>query len=206
MIKKIFIPILFMIVIAVFEFYPAIRNGRAIVPTHVQTNEICDCLCILASRPWYSTFNYWFWAFFISTPLFIFLYKPTTKKENLFIFFLCSLLGYFLLYLAVNLSWDIRNAPFIVKTDLNILEQKTWDTGCANISDSANKIFVLLGGWIPAMIYAGFWMLARYNTLPLLQRKMESRHHNSTPSAITKSHSINLPATLISLTRRINKR
>ena len=60
--------------------------------------------------------------------------------------------------LALHLMWDIRNGPFIVSSDPDFPDQKTWDMPeCANIADGASLVFTLLFGWIYATVYTGWW-------------------------------------------------
>lgn len=174
MFKKIAIASVLLLAVAAFELHPAVEQGRAIIPEDVYSGKTCDCLCILASRPWYSTINYWFGLFLITAPAWaFFLPHQTTKRQKLLSAVLCFCLSYLFFNLAVHLSWDIRNAPFVVSSDLEveITDQKTWDMGCANIADGASMMFALFLGWLPAALYTGIWLFMRYKIIPFLRSK-----------------------------------
>lgn len=173
MFKKIAIVSVLLLAVAAFELNPAVKQGRAIIPEDVYAGKACDCLCILASRPWYSTINYWFWLFLITAPAWaFFLPHQTTKRQKLLCAVLCFCLSYLFFNLAVHLSWDIRNAPFVVGSDLRIAGQKTWGgMECANIADGASRVFALFLGWLPAAIYTSVWLFMRYKIIPFLRNK-----------------------------------
>lgn len=157
--KSIFIIGLLLAAIAVFEFYPAVKYWRVAVPEDVYVGKSCDCNCILESRPWYSRFNYWFWLWVIATPVIVFSVRPAAPKWQHTLRTLVAIaFCYGVMNLALHLMWDIRNSPFVVSSDPNFPDQKTWDIPkCANIADGASLVFTLLFGWIYATIYTGWW-------------------------------------------------
>ncbi len=161
-----------LLAISAFELHPAVGQGRAIIPEDVYTGKTCDCLCILASRPWYSSFNYWFWTFFMMAPLCAFFLPPqATKRQKILTAVSCFCISYLFFNLSVHLSWDIRNAPFVVSSNLGIADQKTWDMECANIADGASMVFAMFLGWIPTAIYTCFWFWVRYKIVPFRRNK-----------------------------------
>jgi hypothetical protein len=100
--------------VGIFEFYPAVRYFRLVIPEDVYVGKACNCQCIAASRPWYSTFNYWYWLCIVIVPLLIFSIPPNASKlQKLTIVFISAGLCYLFMNLAVHLFWDIRNGPFI---------------------------------------------------------------------------------------------
>jgi hypothetical protein len=149
-------------IIAVFELLPAVEYARWHIPTNITDNKACGCTCILNSRPWYSTFNYWFWLWFAGIPLTIFQIKPShgiLKKSVIVITAIATC--YIIMNLAIHLMWDIRSAPFTVSSSPNVPDQVTWDmVECANTSDGASLAFTLLFGWLYATIYTGWWLIA----------------------------------------------
>ena len=168
MFKKIAIASVLLLAVAAFELHPAVEQGRAMIPEEVYTGKACDCLCILTSRPWYSTVNYWFWLWVIGTPLIVFSVKPSALRWQRAIRTLLSIgFCYGVMNLAMHLSWDIRNGPFGVVSYPNMSWQKTWDMPkCANIADGFGLIYTRYLGWIPACLYAGFclFFLRFYNS------------------------------------------
>lgn len=142
-----------------FELHPAVQQGRSLIPDQVYTNPECGCLCLIESRPWYSTFNYWFWLWVVAVPVLAFgINKDWSLRRKLLVAGLITLFCYGALNLSVGLMWDIRNAPFIVSSEPDIEWQKAWDMKCATIADGASTIFSLLLGWIPAALYTGLWL------------------------------------------------
>lgn len=145
-------------VVAVFYLHTPIIYGRHIIPDSILSNPECLCGCILDSRPWYSTFNYWRWYGIAAIPLLVISFYSRSKIKKLGLLTALLLFGYACLNLAVDLKWDIRNGPFVVKTDTPIEWQKTWDMPCTNIADGANVVFTLFLGWIPVLIYTALWI------------------------------------------------
>ena len=147
--------------VAAFELLSAIELARIIVPEEIYVGKDCGCNCILQSRPWYSTFNYWFWLWILSVPIFIFSIKPEAHKwKKIATLLIAIAFCYGVMNLALHLMWDIRNGPFIVNSDPTFPDQKTWDIpGCANIADGASLVFAPYFGWIPASLYVGTWLL-----------------------------------------------
>ncbi len=147
-------------------------GGGPIVPEDVYVGKACDCQCVAASRPWYSTFNYWHWLWIVIVPLLIFSIKPNASKLQKWITVLVSAgLCYLFMNFSIHLFWDIRNGPFIVSPDLNAVWQKTWDMECADIGDGASLVFTLIFGWIPASIYTGFCYAIRQTLHFVLKRR-----------------------------------
>lgn len=162
---------LLLMAVGIFEFYPAVRYFRLVIPEDVYVGKACNCQCIAASRPWYSTFNYWYWLCIVIVPLLIFSIPPNASKlQKLTIVFISAGLCYLFMNLAVHLFWDIRNGPFIASPNPNFPWQKTWDMECANIGDGASLVFTLIFGWILASLYAGFCYAIRPTT-PLFLKK-----------------------------------
>lgn len=171
--KILFIIGLLLMTVGVFEFYPAVRYFRLVIPEDVYVGKACNCQCIAASRPWYSTFNYWHWLWIVIVPLLIFSITPNASKLQKLIIVLISVgFCYLFMNLSIHLFWDIRNGPFVVSTDPNFPWQKTWDMECANIGDGASLVFTLIFGWVPASLYAGFCYAVR-QALHLFLKKRE---------------------------------
>ncbi len=150
---------LLLLIAGVFEVMPAVREGRMRLPEGVSLGENCDCVCLMKSRPWYSTFNYWLWFWLVSIPVFVFSLKTSPQhprwKRTCFFALACAgaiFVGYVAFNLAVHLMWDIRNDPFSERPLL----------ACANIGDGASIAVALLFGWVHASLYLGFWMFIRY--------------------------------------------
>jgi hypothetical protein len=172
MVKKVVFIVLLVLAVAVLEFHPAVDQGRAIIPEDVYRGKSCDCFCILDSRPWYSTLNYWFWLWVVGTPLImIYALKPTAPKWQHFLKFVFAVLFcYGVMNLAMNLSWDIRNDPFVVSSQKDMAWQKTWDMpDCPNMADGASRVVTLLFGWLYALIYIGIFQSIRCIYRKILQ-------------------------------------
>lgn len=144
-----------------FELLPATNYARIVIPEEIYLDTNCSCDCISQSRPWYSTFNHWFWLWVFVVPIFVFSIKPEINKwKKMALYLIAIVFCYGIMNLALHLMWDIRNAPFIVNSDPAFPNQKTWDIpNCANIADGANLTFALYLGWIPASLYVGIWFL-----------------------------------------------
>lgn len=160
--RTFFIIVLLLIVVGAFEFYPAVRHFRQVVPEEVYVGKTCDCQCIADSRPWYSVLNYWFWLWFLTVPLVVFSVKPQSPQwQRITRTLVAILFCYGVMNLAIHLMRDIRNKPFTVDSNPNTPWQKSWDMpDCANIGDGANLIFTLMFGWLYAIIYTGWWEVA----------------------------------------------
>jgi hypothetical protein len=162
--RSLFIIGLLLIAVAVFEFHPAVKYWRVVVPEDVYVGKTCDCDCIMESRPWYSRLNYWFWLWIIATPVIVFSVKPATPRWQRTIRTVVAIgFCYGIMNLALHLMWDIRNGPFSVYSDYPW--QKSWDdpgTKCANIADGASIIFTAFFGWIYAIIYTGWCEILWY--------------------------------------------
>jgi hypothetical protein len=150
--------------ISVFSFYPVIEQGRYIVPEHIYVGQKCDCDCILNNRPWYSQFNYWFWLWIIATPIIVFSVTPQSSRglravRTLLAIIVC----YSVMNLALHLMWNIRNGPFVVRS--NYPWQASWDNPgvqCIGTGIGANLVFTIFFGWIFAVIYTGWCDIAWY--------------------------------------------
>lgn len=150
--------------VAAFELLPIIERTRIVVPEEIYVGKDCGCDCILQSRPWYSTFNYWFWLWVLAVPILVFSVRPDAPKwhraaRSLVAIIFC----YGAINMAVHLMWDIRNGPFGVNNDYPW--QKSWDdpgVKCANIADGASLVFTLYFGWVYGVIYIGWWEMAWY--------------------------------------------
>lgn len=162
--RSLFILGLLLIAVGIFEFYPAVKYWRVVVPEDVYIGKSCDCDCIMESRPWYSRFNYWFWLWVIATPVIVFSVKPATPRwQRTIRTFVAIGFCYGVMNLALHLMWDIRNGSFSVYSDYPW--QKSWDdpgTKCANIADGASLVFTAFLGWIYAAIYTGWWEILWY--------------------------------------------
>lgn len=171
--KNFLMIVLLLAVAAVFEFLPAIKQGRYVIPEDVYVQKTCNCQCIASSRPWYSTFNYWHWLWIAIVPVLIFSIKPDAARVQKATVVLVSIgLCYLLMNLSVHLFWDIRNGPFVVSPDPTFPSQKTWDMQCADIGDGASLTFALLFGWIPAGLYTGFCYAIRSAAQSRLKNRM----------------------------------
>lgn len=161
--KSFFVITLLLAGIAVFELHPAVEQARNIVPEDIYIKENCQCDCILASRPWYSTVNYWLWFWVFAVPALVFSLKAGFSRwQKAAYLSVIVLICYSGMNLAAHLMWDIRNGPFIVNPDPDFPDQRTWDMAdCANIADGASRVFFLFLGWIPAGLYVGLWLLIR---------------------------------------------
>ncbi len=155
--KGLFIFIVFFAVATAFEFVPAVKQARYFIPEDVYFGKTCDCQCVAASRPWYGTFNYWWWLCLFVVPLVLFFASPElSSRKKMMTFFIASGLCYVCLNLAVHASWEIRNGPFTVMTAPNVPWQKAWDMNCASNADGASRVAFRMFGWLPAGLYAGF--------------------------------------------------
>jgi hypothetical protein len=155
--KSAFIVGLLLIAAAVFEFSPAVKDARHIIPEDIYAEKTCGCQCIADSRPWYSTFNYWHWLWVVMVPVLIFSIKFNAARfQKLIVVLVSAGLCYLFMNFSIHLFWDIRNGPFIVSPDPNAAWQKTWAMECAYVGDGASLSFTLIFGWIPASLYAGF--------------------------------------------------
>jgi len=150
--------------VAAFELLPVIEHARIVVPEEIYVGKDCGCGCILQSRPWYSRFNYWFWLWVFSVPVFIFSVKPDAPKWQRITRTLIAIgFCYATINMAVHLMWDIRNGPFWVVDGHPW--QKSWDdpgTKCSNIADGASIVFTAFFGWIYGLIYIGWWEMVWY--------------------------------------------
>ncbi|MCD8566601.1 MAG: hypothetical protein LRY36_01540 [Alphaproteobacteria bacterium] len=144
-----------------FELHPAVQQGRSLIPDQVYTNPECGCLCLIESRPWYSTFNYWFWLWVVAVPVLAFgINKDWSLRRKLLVAGLITLFCYGALNLSVGLMWDIRNAPFIVSSEPDIEWQKAWDMKCATIADGAAPYSPCCwAGYLQRCIQASGWAL-----------------------------------------------
>ncbi|MCP4393336.1 MAG: hypothetical protein GY804_03570 [Alphaproteobacteria bacterium] len=144
-------------IVAVFELHPAVKDARWYVSPENKVSKTCDCECILDGVPWYGSFNYWFWLWFVGVPAILFQIKPTYSNKRKGITVVSTIaICYVLMNLALHLMWDISNAPFRGDPDgLDGFMQK-----CANTSDGASLVFTLFFGWIYATIYTGWWLIA----------------------------------------------
>lgn len=171
--KSLFIIGLLLIAVAVFEFSPAVKEARHVVPENIYIGKACSCHCIAASRPWYSTFNYWHWLWIAIVPLLILPIKPDAAKFQKIVIVAVSIeLCYLFMNLSIHLFWDIRNGPFLVSSDPSSPWQKTWDMKCADIGDGASLAFTFLFGWIPASLYAGLCYAFRRTMYSFLKKRM----------------------------------
>lgn len=160
--KSLLFLLLLLAAAAVFELLPAVRQARTIIPEDVYAGKSCDCQCVTASRPWYGTFNSWFWLWIAAAPLLMFPLRPDAPVFQKAVAVFASIgLCYLLMTLSLHLFWDIRNGPFVASPDPDVPWQKTWDMPCADIGDSASLSFVLLFGWIPAALYTGLCYAGR---------------------------------------------
>lgn len=159
---NIFIIIILIAAAIALELYPAVKESRVFVPEEIYAGKECGCECIANSRPWYSVLNYWFWLWFLTVPLIMFSVTPQSPQWQRIIRTLGAvLLCYGAMNLAIHLTWDIRNGPFIVNANSGVPWQKSWDIpGCANIADGASMVFTLMFGWLYAIIYTGWWEMA----------------------------------------------
>ncbi len=158
--KNLFLIAFFMMFAVVFEFHPAVEWGRIYVPEEIYAGKDCGCECIANSRPWYSKFNYWFWLWVVSVPLFVFSIMPDAPEWQKVGRTLAAIgFCYVLMNLAMQLSWDIRNGPFYVR---NMPDQLAWNMGCANTADGASLAFTRLFGWLYATVYTGWWDMVWY--------------------------------------------
>ena len=167
-----FIILLLMAAVAIFEFHPSVERGRNIIPEEVYVGKECRCECISDSRPWYSTFNYWQWLWILIVPLLVFsLKKDAPKWKRIGAGLVAVGLCYFFMNLSMHLFWDIKNGSFTVDFNPDFPLQKTWDMPCADIRDGASLVFTLFLGWIPASLYVGFWFMTSYFFNKVLKQK-----------------------------------
>lgn len=147
---------------ALFEYAPVIDEARRAFPKNF--GAACDCSCALESRPWYGQINQRLWFWLVSTPLVVFVTKPAAPQwlrslRSVVIIALSS--G--TVILAVPEAFEVVNAPFygdgIWHTNgvLSSSEADVFKSRCFNASDSGPLAFSLLFGWIPALVYTGWW-------------------------------------------------
>ena len=147
--------------VTVLEMHPAVDYDRKVVPEEIYVGKDCGCDCISQSRPWYSTFNYWFWLWVLSVPILVFSVKPnaaTLKKiaTTLVAIGFC----YGAMNLAMHLGLDISHGPFWVVSD--IPWQKSWDdpgVKCVSPGTGAKYAFTLVFGWLYATVFTGWWQM-----------------------------------------------
>ena len=148
------------IVLAFFEYAPVVDDARKAFPETF--GDVCDCACVLESRPWYGQINQRLWFWLISTPLVVFLTLPATPwwlraSRSVFI----TTLSYGVIILAVPEAFEVINAPFYhseIWSDASAVD--IFKSRCIDNSDSGPLAFSLGLGWIPALIYTGWWEIA----------------------------------------------
>ncbi|MEM7069126.1 MAG: hypothetical protein AAF478_09600 [Pseudomonadota bacterium] len=121
----------------------------------------------LASYPEYTGihFNIWIWLILITSPLLIF---RLNVERSILTFFIAIVSAVALTYLLLNLSLHTRQSlnwiDYVncqkdsIHDDMSP-EQQAECGHHVNKADGAQLVFTLLYGWVPAVIYAGFWEL-----------------------------------------------
>ncbi len=105
--------------------------------------------------------NYWFWLNIIIIPVLMFFVKPNTSKiEHIAkIFFATTVCSVFLnlaLHLKQEILWDIYEACQGQFSDGDIRQHAE----CPKVANpDASYDFMKSFGWIPALVYVGWWEL-----------------------------------------------
>lgn len=155
--KNLFALVLLFAVAAIFEIIPEIKHGRAIIPDSAYAGKVCSCDCIRSLRPWYSTFNYWFWIWVLLVPAVSFSVMPQAPSwhrigRSIFAIILC----YVAMNMAFFLSEEIKFAPFV--TQLDLPNQKTWEMeSCFPYARIGARMFFPFLSVLYALAYVGLW-------------------------------------------------
>lgn len=159
--------IFFLAIVGLFEFLPAVDQARAMFPADLSGGF--DCHDVLRSRPWYGQINPWLWFWLISTPVVVFSTRPSTPVwQRAFRTIFIIAISYVVINLGTHLAMDIRNAPFHGDGIAHFngvritSEEDEFKFHCYDIADGAKYAFALLFGWLPALIYTGWWEIAWY--------------------------------------------
>lgn len=160
--ESIFILAVLLAIAGLFEFLPIVDEARKAFPE--EWNKSYECYDVLRSRPWYGQVNSWLWFWLISTPIIVFSVKPGTPAWQKIC---CTLLAIALSYIAINLAthlgMELWNAPFhhqeIIHSNgvLQSSQEEVFKYECFNSADGARYAFAFLFGWVPALIYHGWW-------------------------------------------------
>lgn len=164
--------------IAGLEFIPAIAYYRVYIPDEIALDMTCDCQCLLDTRPWFATLNYWLWLWILATPVMMFSVTPSNPKwQRIMRTLVTFLFGYVMAHLSLHLMHEIQSAPFIANFDPAIPEERaSWDRRCANISDGASIVFMFVLGWFYSLSYTGMWLTAWHYFYKTKSKKMETNY------------------------------
>lgn len=176
-----------------WESFPPIDHARTMFPTHF--NQGLSCFDILAARPWYGRVNPWAWFFFASLPLVVFALQPNAPVwQRMMRPIIAVGLGYATIFLGVDLELVIREAPFYtseIRPDSSYIEKFKYS--CNDIGDTQVAAAFLLG-WLPALVYTGWWDMAWYEYHKRKTKLIDGRFKRDWISRIVVFLSIALPA------------
>ena len=151
---------IFIFVLA-FEFLPIVKEAQSYVSYENYQNKDITCDVLLDERPWYGKLNHWFFVWVIFVPAMIFLFPPgAVAWLGVCRTILAVITCHVSMYLAVDLQWHIRNAPFY-QDPFQTSSERAWRMDCMSYDgDGFSYIFSIFLGWIPAYFYAGicFWI------------------------------------------------
>jgi len=148
------------VALAIFTLHPAIMEARNQIPPGGFDAQKFTCSELFKNRPWYGTFNYWFWAMLALPAFMIAMINPAAPQPLRIIKVIAAIfIFYILLNLSNHLSWDIRNAQIMSHEDPRH-PGSGYRMDCIDTGDGASLAFALLFGWIPGLIYVGWCLMA----------------------------------------------
>lgn len=196
MMKALFITFFLIGLAVVFEHLPAVQQARAAFPESWGAD--CGCGCVLKSRPWYGRLNPWFWLWVVSVPVLVFSTLPAAPaRQRAGRHVLAVLLSYAVICVTAVKVFEIRNAPFDhpdITTGSGALD--VFKFGCY-ASDGMLYALALFFGWLPAMLYAGWWEIIWHQYHKRMTRQIDAHFRRDWISRIVVFISIAVPVAFV---------
>lgn len=193
---NIFILLLLALLAILFEYLPFIDQGRRLFPHDYRE---LSCKDILQMRPWYSQINQWLWLWLFGTPLILFSIEPCVNRTYKAIWaVLVTILSYGTIVLATSEAYEIINLPFLGEgiindSTTNEVKRYALERNCYNDGGGIVLSLIAVFGWIPAIIYTGWWGILWSSYHRRITKKVDRHFKQDWVSSIIIWASIILP-------------